>query len=173
MVTVPVALVLGVVAVVRTARTGQRGRGLAIAGVAASLVWGGGIAAGVVALGTLTSEPKRDAAGRIAGPGQVLPDTLKTGDCVATVEEGEVRTVRVVRCGTAASAEVFAIFELPAGPWPGAGPVESRAGRGCTQRYEASGRQAGARSDVSFFGPTELSWRLGDHRVVCLVGPSS
>lgn len=169
LVTVPVGLVLAVVGLVRTSRRRRRGRGLAVAGLVLALVWTAGVGGVVAVLASRTAAPDRDASGHVTKPAQVTPGDLRVGDCVDTSRSGDVTTVPVVPCGTRGGGKVYAIFRMPAGSWPGEPAVATRAEKGCTSRYTRGGQQADTPSDLAYFGPSELGWRLGDRSVVCVV----
>jgi hypothetical protein len=169
-ITIPVNLVLGIVALTRTARRGDKGRGLAVAGLVLSVLWGGGLAIGAYALLDSPS-PKRDATGNITAPQAAGPDKLRVGDCVARTQATEVTDVQAQPCGRPNSDKVFAIFNLPAGAWPGLAASNDAAQKGCSKRFAASHKNQDA--DLAYFAPTETRWKLGYHRVVCLFGPPS
>ncbi|MBC6468545.1 DUF4190 domain-containing protein [Actinomadura alba] len=169
-ITIPMNLVIGVLALSRTARRGQKGKGLVIAGLTLSAAWAVGL--GVIgAMAASSPEPERDAQGQITKPAQAAPDKLKVGDCVAQINAAEVSDVRAQPCGQPGSGKVFAIFQLTQGSWPGEKVADDKAGDTCVKRYEKSGEQADKQSGIQYIRPTEASWRLGDRRVICLVVP--
>jgi hypothetical protein len=171
-ITIPVNLVLGLVALVRTRRRGDKGTGLAVTGLILSILWAVAIGVGVAAL-TKSHDPKRDASGQISSAQKAGPDKLRVGDCVAPSQTGEVTDVKAQPCSTPGSDKVFAVFQLPQGPWPGETASSKAAERGCTKRYQASRARSKQESELVYFGPTKERWALGYHKVVCLVGPKS
>jgi hypothetical protein len=173
-ITIPVNIVLGLVALVRTRRRGDKGAGLAVTGLILSVLWAVAIGVGVaVALTESSPEPKRDANGQINGAQKAGPDKLRVGDCVAPSQTGEVTDVQAQPCSRPGSDKVFAVFELPQGSWPGEAASSAAAERGCTKRYQASRSRAKQESELVYFGPTKERWALGYRKVVCLVGPRS
>ena len=166
---IPVAIVLGIIALTKIARTGDKGKGLAIAGMALAGLW----VAGIVAAATLAdpSEPDRDASGQVTTTQNVSSSKLRVGDCVTEIKEGEVRDIKVQPCNQPNGGKVFAVFDLPAGDWPGLTEVQAAAEKGCTDRYKATKQQASQPSDIWYLHPTEDSWSLGDHSTTCLVAP--
>jgi uncharacterized protein DUF4190/putative regulator of septum formation len=171
-VTIPLNLIFGAVALVRTGRRGDKGRGLAIAGITLSVLWAAAL--GLIVTKVATSpEPKRDAQGRISESSQTGVDKLKAGDCVAQIKGEEVSDVVAQPCTQPGVSKVFAVFKLPQGPWPGEAAVGSKAGDDCTKRYERSGQQTQKKSEIHILTPTEVRWKLGDRQVVCLVMPAS
>lgn len=171
-ITIPVNIVLGLVAIARTRRRGDKGVGLAVAGLILSVLWAVGIGLAVADL-IKTSDPKRDASGQIAGSQKAGPDKLRVGDCVARSQTGEVTDVQAQPCSTPGSDKVFAVFALPQGAWPGEAASSKAAESGCTKRYQASRTQSKQESELVYFGPTKERWALGQRKVVCLVGPRS
>jgi hypothetical protein len=171
-VTIPVNLFLGLAALVRTRRRGDKGTGLAVTGLLLSALWAVGIGIGVNAL-LKSPDPKRDANGQVSTAQQAGPDKLRVGDCVARSNAGEVTDVKVQPCGTPGSDKVFAVFDLPKGPWPGDTAADAAADKGCTRRYSASHQQANRQSELTYFAPTKTRWALGYHKVVCMVGAAS
>ncbi|GAA4483930.1 hypothetical protein GCM10023191_006310 [Actinoallomurus oryzae] len=168
-ITIPVNLIVGLVALARTRRRGDKGTGLAVFGLILSLLWAAGIGVGAYAL-SKWHEPKRDANGQINSKQKAAPDTLRVGDCVKP-ETGEVTAVQAQPCSTPGSNKVFSIYSLPQGAWPGETSSSAAAERGCTKRYEASHRTAKKQMSLYYFAPTKTEWSLGDRKVICLVGP--
>jgi len=171
-ITIPVNIILGLVALVRTRRRGDKGTGLAVTGLILSILWAVAIGVGVAAL-TKSSDPKRDASGQISGTQKAGPDKLRVGDCVAPSQTGEITSVQAQPCSRPGSNKVFAVFDLPGGSWPGEAASSAAAERGCTKRYQSSRAQAKQESELVYFAPTKERWALGFHKVVCLVGPRS
>ncbi|GLY91049.1 DUF4190 domain-containing protein [Actinoallomurus iriomotensis] len=171
LITIPLNLILGIAALVRTRRRGDKGVGLAVTGLILSLLWAVGLGVGVFAL-SKWHEPKRDASGQINSTQKAAPDTLRVGDCVAP-QTGEVRTVQAQPCTTPGSNKVFSIFSLPQGAWPGESSSGAAAERGCTRRYQAKHATSKKQLDMYYFSPTKAQWTLGDRKVICLVGPVS
>lgn len=169
-ITVPVALILGVAALARIRRTGRRGRGLAVAGLTLAVLWAAGFAALIVS--AADEGPKRSPSGQIESPATVRPDYLKPGDCVTGVEEGDVDEVQAVPCDKPGVGEVFAVFELTEKSWPGEARVADLASERCSDSYKAPSGQVGQEPDVMFIVPTEDSWKYGDRSVVCIATPA-
>lgn len=168
-ITIPVNLILGLIALVRTRKRGDKGTVLAVIGLILSILWGVGIAIGVTQV-MKSPDPHRDANGQVTTTQQAGPDKLRVGDCVARGATGNVTDIKVQPCSTPGSDKVYAVFNLPKGPWPGESASNSAAEKGCTKRYQASHRQASQESELIYFAPTKTRWSLGYHRVVCMVG---
>lgn len=162
-ITIPVALILGVIAVGRAGRQGRRGRGLAAAGLVLAVLWAAGLGAGVMTLLNGPTGPERDSRGQINAPAEAAPESLRVGDCVAEVAEGEAATVKAVPCDQSGSGKVYAIFSLRDGAWPGDADADKAAGDGCESRYQEQ-----EEVEITFLRPTKESWSLGDRRVICI-----
>jgi hypothetical protein len=169
-ITIPVNLVLGLVALVRTRRRGDKGAALAVIGLVLSILWAVGLGVGVAQL-MKSPDPKRDANGQISAPQKAGPDKLRVGDCVAR-QTGDVTDVQAQPCGQPGGDKVFAIFQLPKQAWPGDAAAGSAAEKGCTRRYQAS-HKASQQAELVYFAPTKARWALGYRKVVCLAGTAS
>ena len=128
----PLGLVFGIVALVQIARRGQRGKGLAIAGVTVSgaVLLLAGIAAAVVDFRVWTP-PARDTTGEVVKPGWTTFHSIEPGDCFTPRSGLPGRDapptpgadVRLVPCGAPHRGEAYATFRLPeqdqvTPPWP-------------------------------------------------------
>lgn len=167
---IPVAVILCIVALTRIGKLGQKGKGLAIAGLVISGVWAVGFATLAVFFGT-GDEPDRDASGQVTTTQNTQPDKLRVGDCVTELKEGEVKDIKVQPCDQPNGGKVFAVFDLPAGKWPGLATVQSAAEKGCTDRFKAAKLKAESPSDIFYLHPIEEGWALGDRGTTCLLAP--
>lgn len=101
-------------------------------------------------------------------PGAV-PQRLGPGQCLAQQPTGlGVRQhLDAVACTSPHHAEVYGVFDLPAGAYPGVGPVSERAAQGCTRQQPPLGPTL-ARLHVYAGVPTADTW--GDSRqVACML----
>ena len=117
---IPVTLVLGVIALIRIARTGARGRGLAITGLVLAGLWA---IAGAAAAAVLVSQhpPARPAA---------LPRIfqLHTGQCLNSSLNG-ISGVQVLPCSQPHTGEVFGTFQVAGHRYPGSAALQREASR--------------------------------------------
>jgi hypothetical protein len=167
---VVLAPVFGIIALRRIKQRNQRGRGLAIAGLALSGAWALVIAI-VVAVALLTGA-ERDATGEVAEGGDLSVFEVQTGDCLTGVTETEAATsVEAVPCDQLHDAEVVTSFELPDEGWPGLDPVIGQAEARCAQSTsELPSSPAVEEGEVFYFHPTEQSWEsVDDREVLCLL----
>lgn len=161
----PVAIILGIVALNQLPRTREKGKGLAIAGIAAACAWL--VVFGLIGFG---SEPDRDAAGQVTTEADVAPQKLQVGDCVAGVDEGTVRDIEIRPCSGPNGGRVYAVFTLPAGSFPGLESVRTTAQDGCDARWLQERKKGAAPGGyIVTLHPTEASWKLGDHGVTCVL----
>lgn len=93
---------------------------------------------------------------------------LRVGDCLVDVApDADTTTVEAVPCAEPHGAQVLSTFELPDGPWPGRDAVLRPAEERCPAHLrDLPVSTAGLKSFYLF--PTESSWPLGDHQIVCL-----
>ncbi len=75
-----------------------------------------------------------------------------------------------VPCAQPHQGEVFAVFDLPPGDYPGKAAVEDQVEKGCDARLAAySPSTPGDHSiDQFFIYPQEQNWTNGDREVVCI-----
>ncbi|MGL5857650.1 MAG: DUF4190 domain-containing protein [Angustibacter sp.] len=170
-------VIFGIVALGQVKRTGQQGRGLAIAGIVVSAAWVamiGALVAIALAVG-LAAESSR-------GDEPVSAFSLAVGDCVNGLggtgglgEDSEFSDLPSVPCSAPHEGEVFATFDLPSGSFPGRDSVSAVADEGCEDRL--GGYAPHVRDDpdfgISTLFPSALSWIGGDREVVCLVVSSN
>ncbi|MFA1547314.1 DUF4190 domain-containing protein [Actinomadura chokoriensis] len=167
----PFAVGFGIAALVQAGRRGEKGKGLAAGGLAASAVWlvAGVVAAAAAAGSLLTVE--RDESGHVARSDKVLPGLLRVGDCF-TGFSGNVRTslVTALPCTQPHEGEVVAKLRLPDGAYPGDGEVFEQASKACSRRLT---RLQKSRYDEHLqpyvVEPSRTTWRSGDREVLCLM----
>ena len=147
------------------------GRGKAIAALVIAPIW----IVVTIALIVIADEVEADrdpTDGAVIEEGQLAPVDLQVGDCLKEPVPFDVATtsVDVVPCSSPHRGEVFHVFELPEGPWPGVDEVDRFSTGGCTAAFETF---IGITIDLSTldgasFQPVEESWAL-DRHVQCLV----
>jgi len=150
----PVGLILGIIAQRRTRKTGQKGHGLARAGVLLSIVVG---CAWVTLFGVLAN----------AGTKQVT--ALKVGDCVTTLEESDsVTDLPVVDCAKPHQGEIYFLFQLPSGKYPGDTKVDKDAEDRCAKEINTyAGAGADEKFDIFYLRPSPDDWSV-DRGVTCI-----
>lgn len=167
---VPLAVIFGILALGRTGPGRQAGRGMAIAGLALAGVWTLLIGAGIAV--AVATAAEGDDSGQIASGGSVAATDLQEGDCLNGLGDDvtSVQTLPAVPCAVAHEGEVFAVFDLPAGPYPGATAVDEQVEAGCYDRFDTYAPRASADTSIGIFFvyPLEANWRLGDREVVCI-----
>lgn len=139
----------------------------------------GGLAVGALLLsgcgvvgGGGGTEPDRDDEGRVTESvtdGDVF--AIQVGDCLGSLETGEVSEVSIVPCDEPHDSEAFEAFDLADGEFPGQEAIESEAAQ-CQELFEAFVGTPLNESSllVNFYSPTEESWEQRDDReILCLV----
>jgi len=166
--------IFGFIALSQTKRTGQNGRGLALAGVILSSMWTVGIVLAIIL--AVTTSAKRDNGGAVTDGGSISATSLQVGDCVNGLKNTtNLLSLPGVPCTQPHEGEVFAVFDLPAGAYPGAAAVDQEVSRECNDRLGAYSPSAETNPDVGLFSvyPLEQNWQRGDRQVVCLATASS
>ncbi|HUY47026.1 MAG TPA: septum formation family protein [Streptosporangiaceae bacterium] len=159
---VPLTVILGPVALSRIARTGARGRGLAVTGLVLAGLW---IVAAAMAVAAIIAQ--RPAARPVALP-QVF--SLHTGQCINSGSNG-ISGVHVLSCGQPHDAEVFATIRVAGQRYPGAVTLRQEAGHGCGSRLSGylNPQLSATTLTESYVYPDAGAWAAGERTVVCTV----
>lgn len=141
-------------------------RPLAVVGIILGVIALVGVAAGVLVVVTHGFRP-RTVVTVTYRPAAVFG--LRPGQCVNTGSDALKPTV--VSCARPHDAEVFAVFTLPAAPWPGASAVRTDAGNGCASRLDSyiNPQLATAGLAQEFVYPNRDAWQANQRTVVCEV----
>lgn len=170
------AIVLGAISLTKIRRTNQSGRGMAIAGIVLGTLWilvffGIGVASGL-------RDADREAVPAASAPdvasllrlGTVSADDLRLGDCPTAVPDGTVRTVKLGSCSQPHMAEVYAVFDVPGGPYPGDTELSRLAEGGCLDRLTTFvGAAREPAFDAFYLVPLKSSWDRGERDVQCIL----
>ncbi|MFF4773732.1 DUF4190 domain-containing protein [Microtetraspora fusca] len=167
---VPIAVTLGVIALVQIRKRGEQGRAFAIAGLAVSGVWVLLVTL-IMAVGAMTSV-KRDDSGEITGRGFMNVAELREGDCLNGIADGKVSyTVTATPCSEPHDAEVITQFVLSADSWPGTDAAGDKATSECEKRLArilSDSPKLDRLASFSLYPPDASSWKR-DPSVKCLV----
>ncbi len=103
--------------------------------------------------------------------GQVA--TAEVGACVNTsdLSGGEITEIPTVDCSEEHDAQIFHVFDMDDGDYPGDDAVQTAAQDGCLAEFEPFVGTAYEDSalDFSFIYPTEQTWTQADDREVLCV----
>jgi hypothetical protein len=159
---IPFTLVLGVVALVRIARTGARGRGLAITGLVLAGLWAIAGAAAAAVLITQHQPAKPVALPRIF--------QLHTGQCLNSSSNG-ISGVHVLPCSQPHNGEVFGTFQVAGRGYPGSAALQREASNGCVSRLSGylNPQLSASSLTQSYVYPDSGAWAAGVRTVVCTV----
>ena len=94
---------------------------------------------------------------------------MSVGDCFNAPADLEVSRVEVITCDGPHDHEVYLLFDIDSGDFPGADEVASRASDGCLAEFDAyvGSEYAESALDIGFLPPSESTWDKGDREVVC------
>lgn len=139
---------------------------LAVVGIILGVIALVGVAAGVLIVVTHGFRP-RTVVTVTYRPAAVFG--LRPGQCVNTGSDALKPTV--LSCARPHDAEVFAVFTLPAAPWPGASAVRVDADNGCASRLGSyiDPQLATAGLAQEFAYPNRDAWQANQRTVVCEV----
>ncbi|WP_042376652.1 septum formation family protein [Streptacidiphilus melanogenes] len=157
---VPVGVVLGIVALFRTRRLGQRGRRLAVVALSLCAAW---TAMGMVAI---------IATATVIGASQGPLDTFGAGTCF-TYQDGvdTAQGVDVVSCSDPHDGQIVAEHGLGAG-YPGLSAASRESVLGCvadTARALPDAGRFGPSTRLRIYYPTKDSWDGGVHSATCVL----
>jgi hypothetical protein len=162
--------IFGFIALSQTKRTGQNGRGLAIAGLILSAMWTVGIILLIVL--AIATSATRDTGGTVTQGGDITATALQVGDCVNNLQNStDVRSLPGVPCAQPHQGEVFAVFDLTGGStYPGRPAVREQVQNECNSRLETYSPSAQGDTSIGLFSlyPQQESWVQGDRGVVCI-----
>ena len=178
-VTAILSLVFGCISLPKTKRTGQRGRGFAIAGLSFSAAWLVLFATvGVVGVVITPHAATRDASGKVTGAGTVALFELKTGDCFTdpnAANTGSAQTVGDVTampCKASHDAEVYGVqpWSGGSGVYPGFDQLQASAKNLCgiafrAYVYDTMSVPQGVRK--AYYVPEAAAWAHGERRLLC------
>lgn len=97
---------------------------------------------------------------------------LHVGDCFDDESASEITDVPAVPCAEAHDNEVYYLFDLPDGDYPGDEAVSSGADDGCAAQFESFAGIAYDSSTLDWFTitPTEDTWNsVNDREVICSI----
>ncbi|MET9957730.1 DUF4190 domain-containing protein [Streptomyces sp. NPDC006326] len=173
----PLGIVFGIVALVQIARKGERGRPLAVAGLAVSVVMTLSVVAvtgryGPVLLDRLEALPQyEDVEGELADI-----DELRAGDCF-NVPGGDLLDesplIHRVACTQVHHAEVTSSTRFEDEVFPGTQQVKKWAADACWKAQDAYAMDTWALpsyAQMYYFTPSREAWSDGDRRLLCVIG---
>ncbi|WP_166021362.1 DUF4190 domain-containing protein, partial [Streptomyces chilikensis] len=174
-------VVFGVIALVQIRRTGQRGKGMAIAGVVLSALTSLLLVVSLLTgawddfgkeFGEGFKEGARGA-NVTAGlePGECF-DEPGTPDGASDLESYEVLDIEEVSCDGPHDGEAYARFDLPEGSYPGEDEVIGLADERCSAEvasYSIDAWKVSRHAYYTYFYPMEENWTLLDDRAVVCV----
>lgn len=174
----PLGAILGFVALSHIKKTGEKGKGLAIAGIVVSGLWllgCIGLIAAIVIFGDKVPTDASNPGGlprQSSGPGNVRVQNLKVGQCVDGISAAgsTLATLPVVACSASHDGEVVALFNLAGGSYPGDDAIGTQAEDKCNNELDAYAPSAKDDRSVGIYylHPTQLSWASGDRQVICV-----
>lgn len=176
-----VAIGLAIAVLVKGNRDGRNhGKGMAIAALIISVLWIMAFVVFVVLAVTGRIEiddSRRDDSGEIREEQSIASNLLRAGDCLGVGEVDEMMRDNqyehtAVPCSKPHSGEVYHVFDLADGDYPGDGEVIRLAENGCLDAFRPYVGLPPARSvlEVVYLHPESIGWRIADDReVICLV----
>lgn len=169
------SVIFSIVALRQIRRTGQGGKGLAIAGLVLSGLWAIGVAA-VIAVAVTTSA-QRGTSGAITQPGRLSVADIRVGDCLVDWQTGTATSFTVTACTNPHQGEVYFETTLAErdGAYPGDEAIDEQAETLCNAAVDSAldVDRAPEDADIVYLRPLARGWAAGDRKVSCLVRTSS
>lgn len=100
---------------------------------------------------------------------------LSVGDCFNSPETNEISRVEVIDCATPHDHEVYLLFELDGGDFPGSNALARESSDRCIGGFDeyVGVVYADSALDVGFLPPSEATWESGDREVICYLFDSN
>jgi len=180
-------IVFGIMALRRIRRTGQRGRGMAIAGLALSAVWllligvffafrsGSGPAQPQASGGHSSSPTAQPSSSASHGPLSTNVFALRPGQCFQNPPASQtvlgVTYVTVVPCAKPHNAQAFVQFTAKGTSWPGTAALKRQADNGCHAGIKGNLRASKIKDSMTlhYLYPLQASWASGHRTITCLI----
>jgi len=165
-------VIFAIVALVQTSKSGQKGKGMAIAGLVLSVLW----LAGIVTAGVISTlnDADRDSSGTITKSGEIDVTELKVGDCfngLDNVKYGDpIHTLDGVPCSKLHQGEVFAEAPIPGSTYPGQATLQRSGQAPCVAKLKAVAPEHFKAQDIGvvWIYPEKRSWAEGNHHYACV-----
>lgn len=153
------SVIFGIIALRQIKRTGQSGRGMAIAGLVISGVW-------VLAFAALITLAV------VFDDGSVRATSIKTGDCIADTPADGANVTRLpkVSCDDPHEGEVYAMIRVTGDTFPGQTAMQSEYEQRCVSELDSYAPDAANDPKISSFllYPSRETWDAGDRDVACI-----
>lgn len=176
-ITLVLSVVFGIIALTQISARRERGKGLAIAGLALSGAWA--VVLALLIAASIGTQANRSPSGAITSKGQVSIFSLHVGDCfqspsASRVAQG-ITEVTGTPCTTPHDAQVFAQFDATDASYPGAKALAKESATGCRARIATSldKSKLTATMRAEYYYPQSLPWAEGKRTISCLVVDST
>lgn len=166
-----IGAVLGVIALGKIRRTGQRGSLQATCGIVLSAFWTLLLVVIIVVVSSSPGSATRGANGQISNSGKLNVFSLAVGDCFDNpASQQDIASVTAVPCAQPHNAQVFASFDLPGSDSNYPGNLTQLASNGCNAQQDRLNQALVTDSmSVRFIYPVLHAWQSGERTVTCLV----
>jgi hypothetical protein len=153
------AIVFGIVALVRSRRTGGRGKVMASIGIVLGVTWIGLTVLFIVAA--------------VNGANNGNIGSVRTGGCFDSTQQGAISAqVHFTSCTQPHNGQVVGTFVLSGGSaWPGRPVISHEASTGCSAMLSSVLQQHSLGSGIRwlYYYPDSRSWSSGDRSASCLL----
>lgn len=166
-----IGAVLGVIALGKIRKTGQRGNLQAACGIVLSAFWTFVLIVIIVVVNSFPGSATRGANGQISQSGKLNVFSLAVGDCFDNpTSQQDIASVSAVPCSQPHNAQVFATFDLPGGDSNYPSNLTQLASNGCNAKQDRLNQALVTDSmSIRFIYPVLHAWQSGERTVNCLV----
>ena len=172
-------LILGIAGLATVRRTGQKGKGLAVSGIALSSAWIALFAVLItVAVINMPDPPRRDVNGTVVSPGSVSVFGLHPKDCftmpagVIGSTKSHLRNLTVVPCSTPHDSEAFGSFTADGDSYPGSAALRADGNTKCLHLLDSfvpDPFSLPSDTRIQFVYPNSQAWGDDERRVSCFL----
>jgi hypothetical protein len=168
-ITAVLSVIFGFIGLAKIRNTGQRGKGMAIAGIALSAAW----VALLITLGILGAQGQatRSSGGQINKGGSLNVLSLAVGDCFSyPSSQQSINSVTAIPCSQAHDAQVFAQFNVSGSNSNYPTNMTQLASDGCQSRTASLNKSLLTPSmSMKIVYPQDASWITGNRTVNCVM----
>lgn len=166
--------IFGIIALVQIKKNNEKGKGMAIAGLVLSGAWVAVICIAVLAV-ALFQGTKTPSSSSLPTPVEtketsVKVETLRAGDCVNGLQEGDIARLPAISCDQPHEGEVVGDYQVSGTDYPGEKSITDEANEKCNDlllKYSPSTKDDET-IGLFFVYPTTSTWSRGDRQVLCI-----
>lgn len=165
---IPLAVVFGIVGLVRTKAHARRGRWMAVLGLVLALGWTVVVVSVVVA--RHAGQASRASDGSVTKAGTISPYDIRVGDCT-TMHSGttKIHSITVVPCSQLHNAQAFGDVTATDASYPGPAALQQESVNLCLPKARAFLGVTVSGLGLGAFYPSSAAWHDGSRTLHCVL----